>query len=118
MLYLGRVKWSVSSSCLSIFISCLPPLVNCGMPHDPVNGSTDNIQSISTVGGAQIFFRCNERFVPAGRMSATCVSSSGRWVPNPADLVCIGELQNRHKDSSHDLYFMVCVCRILSTCVV
>ena len=88
------------------------PPVNCGMPHDPRNGSIDNIQSISTVGGAQIFFKCNERFVPAGMMSATCVSSSGRWVPNPADLVCNGEPQNRHKTP-----LMICTLWCVCVCV-
>ena len=78
-------------------INFLPP-VNCGMPRAPENGIIENMQSISTVGGAQIFFRCNPRYVPAGRMSATCVSPDGisvvgTWTPDPADLVCNGEIQ-------------------------
>ena len=73
----------------------LPP-VRCGMPRGPGKGSIKNIQSISTVGGAQIFFRCNPGYVPAGRMSATCMSpdgilADGTWTPDPADLVCNGE---------------------------
>ena len=53
------------------------------------------------MGGAQIFFRCNPRYVPAERMRATCVSPDGvsavgTWTPDPADLVCNGEIQNRH----------------------
>ena len=74
------------------------PSVNCGIPPTPENGIIENIQSISTVGGAQIFFRCNPGFVPAGRMNATCVSPDGisvvgTWTPDPADLVCNGEIQ-------------------------
>ena len=74
------------------------PPVSCGMPPAPENGIIENIQSISTVGGAQIFFRCNPRYVPAGRISATCVSPDGisavgTWTPDPADLVCNGKMQ-------------------------
>ena len=68
------------------------------MPRAPENGIIENIQDISTVGGAQIVFRCNPGFVPAGRMGATCmspdgVSGVGTWIPNPTDLVCNGEIQ-------------------------
>ena len=68
------------------------------MPRAPENGNIENIQSISTVGGAQIFFRCNPGYVPTRRMNATCVSPDGSsavgaWVPDPADLVCNGEIQ-------------------------
>ena len=77
-------------------VNFLPP-VNCEMPTLPANGSIENFQSISTVGGAQIVFRCNERFVPAGNITATCVSpdrisAMGIWNPNPANLVCNGEI--------------------------
>ena len=37
--------------------------------------------------GAQIFFRCNPGFVPAGNMTAVC-ETDGRWNPDPATLVC------------------------------
>ena len=91
--------------CLSIssYRTFLPP-VSCGVPHAPENGIIENIQSISTVGGAQILFRCNPRYVPAGRMSATCrspdgISVDGTWTPDPANLVCNGEIQNRHHKS-------------------
>ena len=81
--------------CLTLF--SLPP-VNCGTPRAPANGLIENIQSISMVGGAQIFFRCNPGFAPAGRMNATCVSPDGisvvgTWTPDPADLVCNGKIQ-------------------------
>ena len=67
------------------------------MPNAPENGIIENIQSISTVGGAQIFFKCNPRYIPAERMRATCVSpdgvsADGTWTPDPADLVCNGEI--------------------------
>ena len=65
------------------------PTVDCGTPNVPGNGFVENIQT--TVGGAQIFFRCNSRYVPVGRMSATCISSNGTWTPDPADLMCNGE---------------------------
>ena len=61
------------------------------MPLAPENGFIENIQDINTTGGAQIAFRCNESFVPVGRMSATCTPSNGSWTPNPAVLICNGE---------------------------
>ena len=78
-------------------INFLPP-VNCGMPCSPENSIIEDIQSISTVGGAQIVFRCNSGFIPAGRMSATCMSpdgmsADGTWAPDPTDLVCNGKIQ-------------------------
>ena len=78
-------------------INFLPP-VNCGIPRAPENGIIENMLSISTVGGAQIFFRCNSGYVPAGNMMATCVSPDGisavgTWTPDPVDLVCSGERQ-------------------------
>ena len=85
------------TQCTSIFANFLPP-VNCEIPTVPGNGSIQDIQVISTVGGAQIVFMCNPGFVPAGRMSATCVSPDGisvvgTWTPDPADLVCNGKMQ-------------------------
>ena len=38
--------------------------------------------------GAEILFRCNPGFVPAGNMTAVC-GTDGRWNPDPATLVCI-----------------------------
>ena len=100
---------------LSSYRTFLPP-VSCGMPRAPENGSIENIQGISTVGGAQIIFRCNPRYVPVGWMSATCVSPDGlsvlgTWTPDPADLMCNGEIQNRHKSDETllGLSFMVAV---------
>ena len=53
------------------------------------------IENISTV---EVVFRCNLGFVPAGRMSAACgspdgISVNGTWTPDPADLVCNGEIK-------------------------
>ena len=56
---------------LSLF-SLFP--VNCGVPRAPRNGTIENFQSISTVGGAQIVFRCNERFIPEKKEQAYCSS--------------------------------------------
>ena len=49
-----------------------------------------------------IFFRCNPRYVPAGRMSGICASANGisvvgTWTPDPADLVCNGKRQQVYK---------------------
>ena len=86
------------TQCISISVNFISP-VNCEMPTVPENGSIENFQSISRVGGAQIVFRYNEHFIPAGRMSATCVSRDGisvdgTWIPDPADLVCNGEIMD------------------------
>ena len=88
------------TKCTSISAN-FPSPVNCEIPTVPGNGSIQDIQVISTVGGSQIFFRCNPRYVPAGRMSATCVSPDGisvvgTWTPDPADLVCNGELMDTY----------------------
>ena len=62
--------------------------VGCGQPLTPGNGSIQAYQN--TTAGAEIFFRCNPGFVPAGRMTAVC--TAGRWTPDPATLVCTGEI--------------------------
>ena len=64
---------------------------NCGGPTSPRNGSIDPYQN--TTEGAEIFFKCNPGFVPAGRMRAVC-RADGRWNPDPGTLVCAGELIN------------------------
>ena len=64
------------------------------MPTGPRNGFIEPYQS--TLGGAEIFFMCAEGFVPAGRMRANCTSDGvavdGTWTPDPATLVCNGEI--------------------------
>ena len=62
--------------------------VSCGQPVIPGNGSIDTYQN--TLEGAEIFFKCNPGFVPAGRMRAVC-ATDGRWNPDPAALVCTSE---------------------------
>ena len=68
-------------------------LVNCGIPVAPENGSIAAVPS--TLGGAEIIFRCNTGFVPTGNMTAMCmsngVSPNGTWTPNPATLTCNGK---------------------------
>ena len=113
----GEVQSTSSVSVYLHTILFLLPSVNCGIPHAPENGIIENFQSISTVGGAQIFFRCNESFVPAGRMRSTCTPSNASWTPNPADLVCNGESQNRCK-TPLGICTLWWLCRILSRCVV
>ena len=51
----------------------------------------------NTLEGAEIFFRCNPGFVPAGRMRAVC-GADGRWDPDPATLVCTCELIWQNND--------------------
>ena len=68
-------------------------IVNCGMPLAPDNGSIVAVPS--TLDGAEILFRCNIEFVPAGNMTAMCtsdgISPNGTWTPDPATSVCIGK---------------------------
>ena len=79
-----------------IYVCFLPPLslVNCSGPTFPANGSIEAYHN--TTEGAEIFFRCNPGFVPAGRMRAVC-GADGRWNPDPGDHVCTCE-------SSHNVY--------------
>ena len=63
-------------------------VTGCGSPIAPDNGSIEAHQN--TTEGAEIFFRCNPGFVPAGRMTAVC-GADGRWNPDPAGLVCISK---------------------------
>ena len=72
-------------SCVSQFL----PTVNCSDPSVPGNGSTEAF--VNTTEDAEIFFRCSPGFVPAERMRAMC-TADGRWNPDPATLVCTGEL--------------------------
>ena len=68
-------------------------IVNCEMPTAPGNGSIANVPS--TLGGAEILFRCNTGFVPTGNRTAVCrsdgISPDGTWTPDPATSVCIGK---------------------------
>ena len=63
--------------------------VGCGRPIISENSSIDLCQN--TTEGAEMFFRCNPGFVPAGRMRAVC-GADQRWMPDPAALMCRGEI--------------------------
>jgi len=63
--------------------------VSCGAPTPPGNGSIGAHQNTSE--GAEILFGCNQGFVPTGQRMAVC-QTTGNWFPDPADLVCTGEL--------------------------
>ena len=78
---------------LLIYYISLPhlPPVNCSEPTAPGNGSIETYQN--TTEGAEILFGCNPQHSPAGRMRAVC-AQDGRWNPDPATLVCTGELIN------------------------
>ena len=72
-----------------IFIHAISPsTANCSDPTPPVDGFIEAYQN--TTEGAEIFFRCNPGFVPAGRMRAVC-GADGRWNTDPTTLVCICE---------------------------
>ena len=78
--------------CILLCQACTPSFhatVNCSGPTAPGNGSIEAYHN--TTEGAEIFFRCNPMFVPAGRMTAMC-GADGRWNPDPATLVCTCEL--------------------------
>ena len=53
-----------------------------------MNGSIDPYQN--TTEGAEVFFRCNPGFVPAGDMTAVC-AANGSWTPDPAATMCTCE---------------------------
>jgi len=66
------------------------------MPVGPWNGFIEPYQS--TLVGAEISFMCAPGYVPAVRMRANCASNGitvdGTWTPDPAALVCNGEILN------------------------
>ena len=82
--------------------SLFPPSVNCSDPAVPGGGSIDPYQN--TTEGAEIFFRCNPGFVPAGRMRAVC-GADGRWSPDPATLVCLCKSTHSIEKKMSDTYF-------------
>ena len=53
-----------------------------------MDGSIEPYQN--TTEGAEIFFMCNQMFVPSARMTATC-TSNGMWTPDPGNLTCTRE---------------------------
>ena len=96
------------------YVSCgfnFCPPANCSNPTLPVDGSIEPYQN--TTEGAVIFFRCNQGFVPAGRMTAVC-GTDGRWNPDAATLVCTCE---HHINLHHMQSVAVCsVIKSLSYC--
>ena len=80
-------KWWLTSHVLQQIT--FHPTVNCSGPTVPENGSIEAF--VNTTEGAEIFFRCSPGFVPTERMRAIC-TADGRWNPDPATLVCTGEL--------------------------
>ena len=79
---------AVHISVLIFRLSISPSTVNCSDPTSPVDGTIDPYQN--TTEGAEIFFRCDPGFIPAGRMRAVC-GADGRWAPYPATLACTCE---------------------------
>ena len=66
---------------------------NCGDPTVPTNGSIGEYQN--TTEGTVIMFGCDPGFVPAGNTTAVC-ASDGRWIPDPATLVCTCKSTHSH----------------------
>ena len=76
----------ITYTCTSNFF--ILHLVSCGVPTFSGNSSIEAYQN--TTEGAEIFFRCNPGFIPAGRMRAVC--RRNRWKPDPANHRCTGEI--------------------------
>ena len=74
-----------------------------------MDGSIDPYHN--TTEGAEIFFRCNPGFVPAGGMRAVC-GTDGRWNPDPATLVCACECSHsltiRNTRAGLCIYMYIC----------
>ena len=60
------------------------PLVDCGPPGNPRNGSVASYTG--TTNGSVAFYDCNPGLVPVMGMRAMCTGNG--WSPNPADLSC------------------------------
>ena len=92
----------LSCVCLSLFVKssldCFSP-ANCSDPTVPKNGSVEVRQN--TTEGAQIHFRCNPGFVPAGRTRAVC-ARNGRWNPDPGDITCTGRIETNSCEELFD----------------
>ena len=55
-------------------------VMDCGEPDPPTNGFLEDNS------GSEIFYQCNEGFLPTGRMMAVCTEEG--WSPDPANLSC------------------------------
>ena len=60
------------------------PLVDCGSPCNPRNGSVTSYSG--TTNGSVAFYSCDPGLVPVMRMRAECTGNG--WSPNPVDLSC------------------------------
>ena len=86
--YFRSVLW-LKSSLFSFFFPA-----NCDDPTVPTNGSIYGANE-NTTEGTVIEFGCNPGFVPAGNKTAVC-ASDGRWIPDPATLVCTCKSTHSH----------------------
>ena len=81
------VSWR---SCDSEIKQCSYPLVDCGSPCNPRNGSVTSYTG--TTNGSVAFYSCNPGLVPVMGMRAVCTGNG--WSPNPADLSCTVGMQS------------------------
>ena len=77
---------------LKFIISCIlitAPLVLCGLPQSPLNGSLGSHLPTSPL-GTTVTFQCDDGLFPNDTGNTTCtdMSGMGEWVPDPAELVC------------------------------
>ena len=70
----------------NIVVLFLSPIVDCGDPDPPVNGSFGG-DITSTVEGSEITYQCDDGLAPEGTMTAVC-GQDGEWRPNPGDVEC------------------------------
>ena len=59
---------------------------NCSAPTAPENGFIEPYHN--TTEGAEIVFRCNSGYVPAGNMTTAVCVVNGSWIPDPATAEC------------------------------
>ena len=85
--YFRSLLW-LKKSLVSFFTA------NCDPPTVPTNGSIYGAYQ-NTTEGTVIVFGCKSGFVPAGNTTAVC-ASDGRWIPDPADLVCTCKSAHSH----------------------
>ena len=88
-----RCYWfAISDHCFGLFSFFFP--ANCGDPTVPTNGYIYGAYQ-NTTEGTVIEFGCDSGFVLAGNTTAVC-ASDGRWIPDPATLVCTCKSTHSH----------------------
>ena len=94
----------------------LSPVVDCGYPGPPVNGSFGG-DITSTVEGSEITYQCDDGLTPEGTMTAVC-GEDGEWRPYPGDVECRSTSEDSN-DTNGDNGSMKCkcVCLCMSVCV-